>query len=218
MPRGLEYDIHISLKKYLISEDNTKEPIDFVNEFEVEVWFCDEEGMHIELAARAKVSRLMIGLSLDYEYPLPYVADATSSISDMANAILVMEEDADFMEKVDEMYDVPIVNSDICFLEYLEILPAHRGLKLGQRIVKSMAEYFYETCGIWVAQSMPLQFSIHDASDWDIAMEYKKFTVVKEEASKKLLNYFNTLGFRQFYQSDYLIATPQEILSKSEFS
>jgi len=151
--------------KYSFSDLLRKEPLgddpnDFVNKIEFEVYVTDIYRKLSEIIAKGEISQILFGLAMDYNYPLFDVMDASESILDMSGVLFEFEEDKNFWDKIDAYFvDTTPINYTICYLEYLEIVPTYRGKGIGKRIIKSMMERFYDSCGLWVVKGFPIQHS-----------------------------------------------------------
>jgi len=211
--------------KYSFSDLLRKEPLgddpnDFVNKIEFEVYVTDIYRKLSEIIAKGEISQILFGLAMDYNYPLFDVMDASESILDMSGVLFEFEEDKNFWDKIDAYFvDTTPINYTICYLEYLEIVPTYRGKGIGKRIIKSMMERFYDSCGLWVVKGFPIQHSgviqktaFEDLDEWDQKMDYDSFEKDFEKSQYKLFHYFQQLGFQNPFDMEYFIVQPFQIL------
>lgn len=196
------------------------DPNDFVNKIEIEVCQTDIHGKLFEVIAKGQISQILFGLAIDHGYSLFDVMDASESILHMSEALFEFDEDKDFWDKIDAYFaDAIPENYTICYLEYLEIVPNYRGKGIGRKIIKSMMERFYDSCGLWVVKGFPIQHSgviekkaFEDLEEWDKKMNYNSFDRDFEKSQYKLFHYLQQLGFQNPFDMEYFIAVPSQIL------
>ena len=140
----------------------------------------------------------------------------------MSGVLFEFDEDKDFWDKIEDYFaDAIPENYTICYLEYLEIAPNYRGKGIDKKIIKSMMERFYDSCGLWVAKAFPIQHSgviqktaFEDLDEWDQQMDYDSFEKDFEKSQYKLFHYFQQLGFQNPFEMDYFIAVPSQVLDE----
>ncbi|HEU4790868.1 MAG TPA: GNAT family N-acetyltransferase [Flavobacterium sp.] len=148
--------------------------------------------------------------------------NASESILDMSRTLFEFEEGKDFWDKIEDYFaDAIPENYTICYLEYLEIASNYRGKGIGRKIIKSMMERFYDSCGLWVAKGFPIQHSgviekkaFEDLDEWDQKMDYDSFEKDFEKSQYKLFHYLQQLGFQNPFDMEYFIAQPCKIINK----
>jgi hypothetical protein len=83
--------------------------------------------------------------------------DASESILDMSGMLFEFDDDKDFWDKLEVYFvDVIATNYTFCYLGYLEITSKYRGKGISKKIIKSMAERFYDSCGLWGGKEFPI--------------------------------------------------------------
>lgn len=211
--------------KYIFNDILREEPLgedpnDFVNKIEFEVYLTDIHGKLSEVIAKGQISQILFGLAIDHGYPIFEVMDASESILDMSGVLFEFGEDKHFWDKIEDYFvdEIP-TNYTICYLEYLEILPNYRGKRIGKKIIKSMMERFYDSCGLWVVKGFPIQHSgviqrtaFENLDEWDQKMDYNSFEKDFEKSQYKLFHYFQQLGFQNPFDMNYFIAQPFQVL------
>ena len=216
------FTIKYSFTDILREDPLGDDPNDFVNNIEFEVYLTDIHGKLSEVIAKGEISQILFGLAIDYGYPLYEVMDASESILDMSGVLFEFEEGKDFWDKIEDYFaDAIPENYNICYLEYLEILPNYRGKGIGNKIIKSMIQRFYDSCGLWVAKGFPIQHSgnlekkaFSDLDEWDQKMDYNSFEKDLEKSQYKLFHYLQQLGFQNPFDMEYFIAQPFQIIDK----
>jgi len=218
------FTIKYSFNDNLSNESLGDDPNDFVNEIDFEVHLTDIHGKLSEVIAKGKISQILFSLAIDHGYPLYDVMDASESILDMSGVLFELEVGKNLWEKIDAYFkDCIPLNYNICYLEYFEILPNYRGKGIGKKIIISMMNRFYFTCGLWVFKSFPVQHSgaiketaFEDLDGWDQQMEYNNFEKDFEKSQYKLFHYFQQLGFQNPFDVEYFIAQPFDVLAINE--
>lgn len=218
MAREHDFYIRFTLNEFLRDSSLPEEPQDFVNEFHFEINLFNENGEDVGLAGRGMMSQILFGLAVDNHYPLSHVMDASQPILEMSKMLFEWEEDKEFYGKIEEYFtDIPLINSNICFLEKLELLPRYRGLGLGKKVVLNLAQRFYDSCGLWIIQAYPLQHFNRQKrtgwTDWEKLMGYPNFEPDLEKSKYKLFHYFQQMGLQNPFDEKYFIGTPYQLLS-----
>lgn len=214
----IKYSFSDFLKDYPLGED----PTEFVNEINIDVYLTDEFGNLQEQIGKGKISQILFSLAMDCGFPLNDVMDATHSICQMSGVLFEWDKDKDFWDKIDSYFDyLPLENYDICFLETLEVIEKYRGKGIGEKIIKSLVERFYSSCGLWVLKAFPMQHDIgiktekeENWSDWNRKMEYPKMEIDFEKAQYQLFNYYKKKGFQNPFDMEYFIARPYDVIDK----
>lgn len=173
-----------------------------------------EPGGVVELVGKGKLSLIHFGLAMDTEFPLHDVMDASSSILSMSEQLFSWEEDAHPFDKLDEHFeDEPIFNQDVCFVERLEVLPAHRGRGVGKSALVSIARKFYNSCGLIVLKAYPLQHEARlpgEMDAWTKSMRHDELEQDLELAQYQLFNWYQKMGLSNPFDMEYFIARPGE--------
>lgn len=200
----------------LLGAELGEDPNDFVTEHHFTIHTEQEEpGGAVELVGKGKLSLIHFGLAMDAGYPLHTVMDATSSILSMSEQLFSWEEDAHPFDKLDEHFEgEPIFNHDVCFVERLEVLPAHRGRGIGKAALISIARKFYNSCGLIVLKAYPLQHEARlpsDMDEWAKAMRLDELEQDLELAQYQLFNWYQKMGLSDPFDREYFIARPGEL-------
>lgn len=213
--------------KYSFNDILKEEPLgtfatDFVNEIEFNVYLNDSYSKPTVLIAKGKISQILFSLAADYEFSFYELMNATQAILEMSEMLFDFDEESDFWAKIDAYFqeDVPL-NQDICYLDFFEILPNFRKKGIGKKIITSLVERFYSSCGLWILQGVPTQHSgyldniaFEDLDEWDQKMAYDDLDKDFEKSQYKLFNYFQQMGFQNPFDRDYFIAEPYKFLSR----
>lgn len=174
-----------------------------------------EPGGPVELVGQGKLSLIQFSLAMDAGYPLRTVMDATASILEMSEQLFSWEEDGHPFDKLDEHFDhMPILHQDVCFVERLEVLPAHRGRGIAREVLVSIARRFYHCCGLIVLKAYPLQHELHKPSatdEWAKAMRYAELEQDLELAQYRLFNWYQKMGLSSPFDVAYFLAPPEKL-------
>jgi hypothetical protein len=85
-------------------------------------------------------------------------------------------------------------SNDILVLHRIEIVKKYQGRRYGILISQNLIKHFGYNCGAILIRPAPLQFSdISKNSDWKERYFSEKFSMHKEESTKKLLNYWKKI-------------------------
>lgn len=193
-----------------------EDPNDFVTEVHFSIKTEQEgPGGQVELVGKGKLSLIHFGLAMDAEFPLHDVMDATSTILAMSETLFSWEEGGHPFDKLDEHFmEEPIFNQDICFVERLEVLPAHRGRGIGRAAMVSIARKFYNCCGLVVLKAYPVQHEARQPGEldaWAKAMCYDALEQDLERAQYQLFSWYQKMGLQNPFDAEYFMARPWDL-------
>lgn len=89
------------------------------------------------------------------EHPFD-VIDQTQSITDVANAVLNADNDYDFKESVNELFDNDLISGDFVIIESVELDPEWRGSNIGLAVIRDFIKNHIETGTLVVVEPAPL--------------------------------------------------------------
>jgi len=172
-------------------------------------------GEQVELVGQGMLSLIHFNLAIDARFPLFDVMDASSSILAMCEALMSWEEGSDPFDKLDELFqEEPIFNRDICFVEWMEVLPAHRGREIGREVMTAIARRYYTSCGLVVLRGFPMQHEervTDDLDEWTKTMRYDALEQDLERAQYKLFAWCQRLGLRKPFETEYFMVRTEEL-------
>jgi len=200
----------------LLGAELGEDPNGFVTAVHFKVHREQEEPSEpVELVGQGMLSLIHFSLAMDAGFPLPHVMDATASILAMSETLFSWEEGGDPFDKLDAHFQgEPIFNRDVCFVEQLEVLPAHRGRGIGRDVLVSIARKLYNCCGLIVLQAFPSQHEArrpHELDEWEKAMRYDELEQDFERAQYQLFNWFQKMGLINPFDTEYFMARPGEL-------
>jgi GNAT superfamily N-acetyltransferase len=206
----------------LLAAELGEDPNDFVTEVHFRIHTeQDEHGGPVELVGKGKLSLIHFTLAMDAGYPLHSVMDATSSILTMSESLFSWEKEGDPFDKLDAHFQgEPIFNRDICFVERMEVLPAHRGRGIGRDLLIAIARKFYSSCGLVVLKAYPLQHEVSGpggSDEWKMAMRYDALEQDLECAQYQLFGWYQKMGLSNPFDEEYFLARPGELAQLAEY-
>jgi len=180
----------------------------YISEYSIEIYgHCfdeDIEEMEPVLIGKAKVLLLLLGLADNNHYSYRYIFDNSMTMSELGGVIYDWEKDE--LKKKFEDWFIDSYNSNILFIDRIEILPPYRSHGLGKKIIKDVLCRFSGCFGVMILKALPLQHENKSApinNDWDVQMEYNKMEQDEKMATKKLNTFYKSLGFTQLFKDDY---------------
>ena len=156
----------------------------------------DENGEIIAIVGRIILHLVLISLAQNNNYDLYEIFDEDAPLFEIGQAIVDFEH-GEIQEKIREYYNGEIVNSDVCVIERLEILPPYRGNNLGKKILKDINNRFVSACGLFVLKSFPLQFEMEGTEnrEWNKQMKLDALEKNEKTAVQKLKRFYKSCGF-----------------------
>jgi GNAT superfamily N-acetyltransferase len=193
-----------------------EDPNDFVTAVQFKIHTEQEEPYgSVQLVGQGKLSLIHFSLAMDAGFPLLHVMDATTSILSMSESLFSWEEGGDPFDKLDAHFQgEPMFNRDVCFVERMEVLPAHRGRGIGRDVLEAIARRFYTSCGLVVLKAFPLQREARlpsEMDEWTEAMRLDELEQDLEQAQYQLFNWYQKMGLNNPFDQEYFIARPGEL-------
>lgn len=99
-------------------------------------------------------------------------------------------------ESVDRVFE-GVMNPNVLILDTIELLPAHRGRRVGLLAAWHFIELFETGCGFVACEPFPMQYGlVGEDVEWRARMGVDAFGGDKATARAKLVAYWSRLGFR----------------------
>ncbi len=156
------------------------------------------------LIGKAKLLLLLLELAYNDGYPFRYIFDNSMTLSDLGSVIFDWKIN-ELNDKFDNFASASF-NSNILYIDQIEILPSYRSQGFGKKIIKDILCRFYGSFGVMILQSFPLQFKGNEEPEWDILMEYETLEKDKKNAAKKLNEFYKSLGFKKLFKDEYFFS------------
>jgi GNAT superfamily N-acetyltransferase len=181
----------------------------YINEYDIEIVGNSlEDGngdVKTFVVGKAKVLLFLLGLADHNGFPYYEIFDTYSTTLEIGS-LLYDWETQEFKAEIEEFCS-DAYNSNVLFIDRIEILPAFRNKGIGKKIIKDILCRFYECFGVMVIKAFPLQFEIKSSEKEDIAwytkMEFDGLEKDKKNATENLVRFYKSLGFDQLYQNEY---------------
>lgn len=175
----------------------------YINEYEITISGDseDENGNFVsEIIGKGSILLFLIELAIANSYSLYEIFDHSQSAMHLGNMIYDWENE-DFIEKYEKETE-EIFNSNILYIDRIEILPKFRGYGLGKYVIKDIIWRFFSCCGIIALKAYPLQLELYTPlgcdDQWRQSMKYDTFEQNRKKAEKSLFKYYQSIGFKKF--------------------
>ena len=182
----------------------------YVTEIEGDIIANDLDEKQTHVAGKIKVNILRWGLAMNENVRFAHVLDA------LGGHYGVAEDDyySFFDAKTDELSEAfvekfgDLDGHDICIIESVELLPAHRSKQVGRKVIKDIVDQFSSGCSLFIVTVFPFQFGDMNDDDWDRKMQYGLLETDQEQANYQLLNFFKQIGFDKLHDNDLMFYNP----------
>ena len=156
----------------------------------------NDEGNQEKLIGKVQFQIIYVDQAMEDGYDLYEIFDQKEHTFKLGQDIFDFEVD-NIQEDIKEYYDDDFLQSNICILERIEILPEFRSKKLGAKAIKDIIFHFGSSCGLFVGQVFPLQLepADNDENVWRKSLELNKFSSDEEISFINLKNYYLSMGF-----------------------
>lgn len=193
----------------------------YINKYEVEIWGEgeNEQGEELsQLIGKASFCLFLIGLALDESFDMYQLFDEGEVNRELGNMAFnwdTEEFNEDFENIIGE-----VCNSNILYLDRIEILPEFKGRNFGKKVIKDIVCRFHSCCGVVVLKAFPLQFEYANISgmgdEWSKKMKYDELLQNEKMARKQLNQFYKSIGFTQYPKSEYFYLDPDKQNRKLE--
>jgi hypothetical protein len=168
----------------------------YVRDIKMEIFSQDEDGFPINLIGKVEFKIIYVAEAIDSGYNLYEIFDSDEYTFRHSQTFFDFKTGA-VKEAIQKYYNYDIVQSNICILEKIEILPGYRGCKIGAKATKDIIFHFGSGIGLFVIQAFPLQFESKkkELDEWQKQQELSSFPSQENIAFKKLSDYYKSFGF-----------------------
>jgi GNAT superfamily N-acetyltransferase len=140
--------------------------------------------------------------------------DAMDSISqsvfDCYEALFDVETD-EWSLSVEALYSGEIIESDVLFIESVELDAPFRGKGIGAQIVRETIATFASSCGLVACKPFPLQYSNWQDEAHNTNRQEPGFEEKRVADFARVAKFWTDLGFRKLHDSDFHTYAPELI-------
>lgn len=186
----------------------TGEPEDYIYESSGNIVAIDEDGESETTVGKFRVYYLDLDRAIDESYPIEDVFDAHSHLYEYYGA-LVDARSCGFRQSVFRaIREEPLV-MNILIIDRVEILPRYRGYELGLDVMRHTVHRFGNGASVVAIKPYPLQFEARSEreSQWTKSMSLDELPSTESSATRKLVSYYQRLGFQKVPRSRYMVAS-----------
>lgn len=156
----------------------------------------DETGKDLETIGHLFIDRLLFGAGINNGWGHFEIFDTEQYLMDLGSLIWDFERN-DYVEPLLEFFEYDLNEVDLLYIHTVEVLPAYRGMQIGEHVIKDAANFFEAGCSLIVTDCLPLQHTGWLVTDktWRRKMKYSLFEKDKVRAKQKVVNYLQRTGF-----------------------
>ena len=202
------------------------EPDDYVYKYEGEIIEGNEEIDNYEQRiGRFSASYIDAGEACNDRVSMLDVLDA----ADMDEYLVLFDDHGWWSDEVEnqlvatnDRYTADLAYSNLLVIDYIQILPEHRGRELGLKIIRNLIKRFSNGAGLIALRPYPLQLlTDHNNSDWGEKLQLQQYTMDRHKATNKLAAHYSRLGFVVLEGRDLMIMSNShvhKVLEKDELT
>ena len=189
----------LRLNYCLSSETGNIEEERYINKYNIDVYeiqIDENDKESASLIGKVNVKLFLWELCIEDNY---WVDDLFSQLDHNELGGLLFDYDTnsfkkEWQEEIDESF-----NSNILYLDRIEILPEYRGKGYGKLITKDILLRLNSSYGIAILKAFPLQLEVShpNSSKQDSNI-----------AKKQLYNFYKKMGFKRYKRSEYFYLNP----------
>jgi hypothetical protein len=158
---------------------------------------------------------ILRGRALNERVSLFEAMDSISqSVFDCYEALFDVETD-EWSPSVEALYNGQIMESDVLFIERIELDAAFRGKGIGAQVVRESIATFASHCGIVTCKPSPLQYENWEAELCKAIRQEPGFEPKRIADFARVAKFWMDLGFRKLDGSDFYIYAP-ELINQSD--
>lgn len=180
----------------------------FINEYKIEIFGNGEDINSIEksyLIGKGEISLFLVGLTQNEGFSIYQLFDSSQNGLDLGN--LIFDWDTEEIKEKFEDLILETGNSNILYIDRIELLPQFRGMGFGKKIMKDIIFRFDNSCGLIILKAFPLQLEGSNVlgrdEKWAKKMQYKHLVQDEKIAKSQLYKFYKSLGFKQYLKSEY---------------
>jgi len=179
----------------------------YLNEYTIEIYGdgFDNDGNEIKpvLIGKAKVTLVLLSLAINNGFSYYQIFDTSEELLELGNVVFDLEQEQ--YNEVVEHYHYDALNSNLLFIDRIEILPAYRNAGWGKKVIKDILCRFSGCYGLMVLKSFPLQLKADrdNTDDWNVQMEFENLEQDEKVAITKLNSFYKSIGFVKLLEDDY---------------
>lgn len=168
----------------------------YVRDMKMEIFSQDEDGVPVDLIGKAVFKIIYVAEAINSDYDLYEIFDSDEYTFRHSHAFFDFKT-GEVKQAIRKYYNYDVMQSNICILEKIEILPEYRGCKIGAKAIKDIIFHFGSGIGLFVIQAFPLQFESKkkELDEWQKQLKLSSFPSQEKIAFKKLKDYYKSIGF-----------------------
>jgi hypothetical protein len=155
------------------------------------------------LIGRVWVSLRLLSLAINNGFIFYNIFDSSTEMLYFGN--LIYDLDSETIKKDIENLVFDSINSNILYIDRIEILPEYRQYDWDKKVIKDILCRF-SCCSVSVVlKAFPLQLKkvTSETAVCNNKMRYEKMEQNEYLANKKLFNFYKSLGFERLLNTDY---------------
>lgn len=161
-----------------------------------EIMLLDEQGDDVEVVGRIHADKLLFSEGMNNGWDHFSIFDTEQYLMDLGSVIWDFEA-VEFSNHLNKAFEYDLVEMDVLYMHTIEVLPAFRGMQVGEHAMKDMANNFAQGCALIITDCFPIQHTSWMAGDkeWRKKMQYHLFEKGKRKAKQRLIQYLKRTGF-----------------------
>lgn len=193
-------ELFLSFKYSFCSGTGELEGERYIQNVFVEIYASDIDADDDEvLIGKSRLKLMLINQAIEDHFSLSQLFDTDPDLFFVGDQVFDLENE-DICQIVQDKYPECCLNSNICVLERLVLIPEYRGYGISQKVIKDAIFHFMTACGLFVIHPFPLQFEAEHCmgeDTWEDKNWYKGFEQDEKKAFKQLTAFYQKLGFEK---------------------
>jgi len=200
-----DYDYAIDFSMFsLFSDDN---PNEYISTFMGKIIEIEQESNTQFDIGKVCLKILLIGEALNNKVNVYDIFDTEEYTYRIGSRIYDFDKQ-DYKTNIQEFYNQEIFPLDLCIIQRLEIIEQHRGKGIGKIVLENIKKRFASCCGLFVAQTYPIQFELSNPdflSNKENKMKLDSLDKDYEKSFYKLKAFYKDSGFHHIEGFDDLM-------------
>lgn len=192
----------------LFSDDN---PNEYISTYMGKIIEIDHDTDKQTIVGKVCLKILLIGEALNKGVNVYDIFDTEEYPYRIGSRIYDFEEQ-DYNSIIERFYNQEIFPLDLCIIQRFEIIEQYRGKGIGKIVLENIRKRFASSCGLFVAQTYPIQFELAN-SDFLLneknKMKLGNLDKDYEKAFYKLKAFYQNSGFHHIKgYNDLMFSNP----------
>lgn len=167
----------------------------FLKEHIQKINLVDENGAFVDEIGEINFMMIYLDEAMNSSFSIFDILDGHSGYLAENIFNVIDPETLDINDLIQNKYDWTFCSSNICFIEFVKVLPKYRRNKIALKAIKDIIFHYSSSCALFFLKSFPLQFEANSEGKENLLLE--QFETNEKLAMGNLSKYYQSMGFEK---------------------